>query len=663
MNRIHPERVLPSKARPDQSRALSLVLIGLLATLLLAALAASAPAWAQSLAPEAEARAERAHRSVEQERPSASEVAESVTAQVGSLRPRQAAALPVERRNFIDRALFAKMERDGVPHAGLAAEGEFVRRIYLDLVGRIPTLEEILQFESDGHPDKRSLLIDRLIGSDEFIERWSYYFEDLFRAGTRMGHGKNLFRYWIQEWLRLDRSYAEVVTELLTQGGKSSHSSPGALYFARDFVKAKDDPDEQDAHDLVNRADSIDEFTITYGKVLLGLNLGCISCHDGARHLEQVNLYLTGKTREDFFRQAAFFGRTRMIMNWENGFQANTEYTVDDVEPGYPTLSESIVRVPRTGGSNEPKFILDNESPIPGRMPRDELARMLTGHIQFARATTNRIWAELMGVGIVEPLDSFDLARYYPDASIPDSWSVQPSHPYLLDELARDFQKSGFSFRHLVRTITNSSAYQLSSRFEGEWKPEYARYYARRFVKMLSPVQLHDSLVTATAVPGKYKSGSEEVGMARQLLDPAHVGSEVSEFLRAFGQQSRDEFPSRTPGSSLQAMLMMNSEAVLDRVQSDGAGRVARMLDELESDRVVAATTWRVATGRAPAESDLESAVRRGVAEKLYLATLSRRPLEAELKVAVAALDKDPRQGLENLQWALLNKPEFVFNY
>ncbi|MXY71056.1 MAG: DUF1549 domain-containing protein [Acidobacteriia bacterium] len=633
------------------------------AALALAASLGAAPDAGQKLSPEAAARADQAHRTFEQPAPQASEIAESVTAQAGSLRPVAAAPSAVPRRNFIDEAIFAKIERDGVPHAGLAPDGEFLRRAYLDLVGRIPTLEEVLAFEADPNPNKRDRLIDELIDSEEFVERWAYYFEDLFRAGQRMGYGKNLFRFWVHEWLTLDRSYADVVTDLLTQGGKSSHTSPGALYFARDFVKAKDDPDEPDAHDLVNRADSIDEFTITYGKALLGLNLGCVSCHDGANHLEQVNLYLTGLTREDFFRQAAFFGKTRMIMNWENGFQANTEYTVDDVEPGYPTLSESIVRVPRTGGPNQPKFVLNGEPARPGALPRDELARLLTGHIQFARASVNRIWAELMGVGIVEPLDGFDLARYYPSDDIPDGWTVQPSHPYLLDDLAKDFQRSNFSLKHLVRTIAQSSAYQLSSRFDGQWKPEYGRYFARRYVKMLSPVQLHDSLVTATAVPGGYGSGDSQADMARQLLDPSYVGSEVAEFMRAFGQQSRDQFPARTPASSLQAMLMMNSQMVLDRVQSDGAGRVAEMLSDLERDNIVAAAGWRAATGASPQPSELQAAVHRGLTERLYLATLSRRPLEAELEVALAALRDDPAQGLENLQWALVNKPEFLFNY
>ncbi|MYA80064.1 MAG: DUF1549 domain-containing protein, partial [Acidobacteriia bacterium] len=200
-------------------------------------------------APEAAAKAARAHSSVEQPGPSASEVAEAVTSQAAGLRPAPASDAPVVRRNFIDEAIFSSMERAGVPHAGLASDGEFLRRACIDLIGRIPTLEEVLAFETDDAGDKRDRLIDRLIASDEFVERWSYYFEDLFRAGNRMGHGKNLFRFWTREWLTLDRSYADVVTDLLTQGGKSSHSSPGALYFARDFVKAKDDPDEPDAHD------------------------------------------------------------------------------------------------------------------------------------------------------------------------------------------------------------------------------------------------------------------------------------------------------------------------------------------------------------------------------------------------------------------------------
>ena len=616
----------------------------------------------QQLSPQARERMERAHQ-IPQGAP-ASEVAQELTRQAAEVRPGGAAVnTPVERRNFIDEHIFGRIERDGIPHAGPASDREFARRAYLDATGRIPPVDELLAFLEDTDPEKRDKLVDRLVDSEEFVERWSYYFEDLFRAGNRMGFGKNLFHYWIVEWLRLDRSYADVATDLLTQGGKSSHSSPGALYFARDFVKAKDDPEEPDALDLVNRADSIDEFTITYSKVLLGMNPGCISCHDGAGHLEKVNVFFSRKTREEFFQQASFFGRTRMVMNWENGFQANSEYTVDDVEPGYPTTGESIVRVPRRGGSNEPRFILTGEAARPEAMPRDELARLLTGHIQFSRAITNRIWAELMGFGIVEPLDDFDLARYYPDQELPEGWSMQASNPQLLDAMALDFQSHDYSFKHLVRTIMKSNAYWLSSKFDGEWKPAYANYYPRKFVRMLSAAELHDSIVTATARPGSYKSGVDDVATAMALLDPAHVNREVKEFLRAFGQQSRDSLPAKTARSSLQAMLMMNSQVVLDRVKAEGNSRVDQLLGRLEDDRIVIEQSFRTAIGREPSAAERERVLDRGLVEKIYLATLSRRPLPAEMDIALSALHENRKPGMENLQWALLNKPEFLFNY
>ena len=151
--------------------------------------------------------------------------------------------------------------------------------------------------------------------------------------------------------------------------------------------------------------------------------------------------------------------------------------------------------------------------------------------------------------------------------------------------------------------------------------------------------------------------------MAMQLLDPAHVNREVSEFLRAFGQQSRDNLPAKTQRSSLQAMLMINSQVVLDRVKAKGNSRVDQLLDRLADDRLVIEQSFRMAAGRDPEPGEVERVLDRGLVEKIYLATLSRRPLPAETDIALSALNKDRKRGLENLQWALLNKPEFLFNY
>jgi hypothetical protein len=158
-------------------------------------------------------------------------------------------------------------------------------------------------------------------------------------------------------------------------------------------------------------------------------------------------------------------------------------FIVDDLGRGYDTKSQSMLRIERSGGPSQPKFMLTDELPRAGAEPREELARLLTRHPQFARATVNLYWSKLMGVGIVEPADEFDLARQDPK-HVPAGWEIQPSHPELLDALAADFRKNGYSLHSLFRVICNSSSYQLSSRFPGEWSERYTRYYARKYARM-----------------------------------------------------------------------------------------------------------------------------------------------------------------------------------
>ncbi len=603
-----------------------------------AALLLAVAACAQDPAMHRQDRVDEAHRGMFQPPEDKKKAAGKITAEVRRALPAAVRRQPrMPRRNYIDEHIFSRAERDSIPHAPLAGDEEYARRAWLDATGRIPPIEELEAFLVSRDADKREKLVDRLLASEHFIDRWTYYFEDLFRAGQRMGVGLNLFHYWLREWLTLDRPYNEVVTDLLSGGGKTSFSVPGGLYFARDFVKAKDDPEAPDAQDIVNIPDTVDEFTITYAKVFLGVNLACISCHDGRNHLEKVNLFLAGKTREQFFQQAGFFGRTRQIMNWENGSQANTEYTVDDVSPGYDTRAESIVRIPRSGGSGAPRFLLTAEAPRPGLHDRDELARILTGHIQFARAFTNRIWAELMGFGIVEPVDDFDLVRYDPKKPPPKPWTVQPSNPALLDAMAEDFRASNYSFRRFLRRVMTSSAYQLSSRFPGEWREEYTPYYARKYVRMLSAAELHDAIALATERPGSFPSGAEKVPMVQQMPEPKRAAGDVQGFLKVFGQSNRDEMPKKTPPSSLQAMLLMQSRLVTARVLAADGSRVERLLKEVPDD------------GK--------------LVERLYLATISRAPSAAERAVGLKTLAASRRRGAENLQWALINSPEFVFNY
>jgi hypothetical protein len=261
------------------------------------------------------------------------------------------------------------------------------------------------------------------------------------------------------------------------------------MYYARDFVKAKDDPEEKDAHDLVFQPDTVDEFTITYSKVFLGLNLACISCHDGARASGESELiYWRAGNAEEFFGQAAF-SLARRGRLCKPGERLPGEYRVHRGRPAGSddnTKVTSIVRVPKHGGNGAPRFILDGSAPKAGSNLRDELARMVTGSRQFSRAFTNRIFAEFMGFGLCETVDEFDLAWSDPKQPATSAVDNSADNPELLEAMAKDFEANHYSFKHFVKTLMLSSAYQLSSRFEGEWKPEYASYYARKYVRMLS---------------------------------------------------------------------------------------------------------------------------------------------------------------------------------
>ena len=246
--------------------------------------------------------------------------------EAGSLTHRVTSALPkpqsntvkAVRRNFIDKFLFDRMEREAIPYAPMATDREFLRRVRLDLTGRIPTTTELREFLADTSAGKRARLIDKLIGSDEFVDKWAYYFMDVLRANGKMGRAHTLFHYVVKESLAADRPYDDLVRSIIAASGKSNYVVAAANPIVREHVEGK--PGEAEHGDdlrKIQQLDTHDELTILYGKVFLGVNLSCISCHDGAAHLEKVNVYLASKKRSDFFQQSAFLGRTRYIPHVE----------------------------------------------------------------------------------------------------------------------------------------------------------------------------------------------------------------------------------------------------------------------------------------------------------------------------------------------------------
>ncbi len=562
----------------------------------------------------------------------------------GTLTHRVAGSLPgpntlpgrMPRANFIDSHIFGKMERDAIPHAGLTSDAEFYRRIHLDLTGRIPDPGQVREFLADRSPDKRSRSIDKLIASEAFIDKWSYFFMDLFRANGKMGRGYLLLHYWMKENLASDRPYDDVVRSLITASAKSNSVVAASNLIVREHVEGKPgQADNGDDLSKVHQLDTHDEISILYGKVFLGLNLACISCHDGRGHLEKVNVWLSRRKRSEFYQQAAFLGRMRYVPHVEDTKAVMGHFLVDDLAKGYDTKGASMLRVPRFGGPNNPAFILTGQAAPPEGEPREQLARMLTAHPQFARATVNLFWAKLMGFGIVEPYDEFDLARQDPK-DLPAGWTLQPTHPELLDALAADFRAHNHSLKRLLTLVAKSNAYQLSARFPGEWKERYTPYYARKFVRMLGAEELHDSIALATGRPGSFKQGGATMGMSMQLSVPQGSG-DLKSFMAAFGQSNRSNPPRPPSPSPLQPLLLMRSSVVNDRVLAQKDSRVQRLLDSYPDN------------GR--------------VADEMFLSTLSRLPSPGEKEFAVSTLNKDRVEGAQNLQWALLNLVEFLYNY
>lgn len=561
-----------------------------------------------------------------------------LTREVTAKLPQLGSDRKIIRRNLIDEHLFGAMARDSVPHAPLTNDYEFCRRAYLDLTGRIPTPEQLNAFVESKAANKRDTLIDELIDSSAWVENWGYWYGDLVRAcANRIGNpALKHFDAWLRQSFREDKPYDRLVTEMLTASAPNTNWMPDASpsgFLTRWHITGVTMYDD-------NYEDTADEIIVNSARIFLGVNYQCISCHGGKGFLEKVSLDLVAKKRSDFWAMGAFFGKTRVRV-----IPFQDRYTVTEDGTGYDTRAASQVRLQREGAKIEPTFILTGEKADPAKPLRPQFARMLTTHPQFARATVNLIWKQFFGLGIVDPVDSFDLARQDPKATLPAPWTCQPTNDDLLNALAADFAKHRFSLKHLMRTIARSSAYQLSSRFDAEWKESYTPYFARHYVRQLTAEQIHDAISQATQVFGNYKrrDWTYETPIApvrfwTEAGSPEEIGNgEAKGFLRTFGQANREQFDRQPGGSILQAMMLMNSPFVTKRVLAENNS----LTDQLVKS----------------AKTSTE------IVEELYLATLSRHPLPQETRLAVSWIEKDRKQGTEDLHWSLLNKLDFVFNY
>ncbi len=537
--------------------------------------------------------------------------------------------------NFIDTEIFGKMRADGIVPTSIAGDEEFLRRVTLDLTGQIPDTATVQSFLGDSSPNKRAAKIDQLLASDAFVDRWTMWFGDLVQnvqvsSNSREYYlGRNAYYNFIRDSLRNAKPYDQMVRELISGKG-DSFANGAANYWVRQMQP--NGPIQ----------DTYDNLASHSGEKFLGMPLLCLSCHNGLAHLELVNTYLKSKSRYDFWAEAAFFARTRsQRVPYSDPNNPNANLSKFDIQDSLPngqyqlntTSGNKSPRVPVNGQSTvPPAFLLTGESPRSGEPWRDALGRILTANPQFARATVNYLWKEMFAMGIVEPVNNFDLSKL----------EVQPTHPNLLTSLANEFVADRYDLRAILKTTAMSNAYQLSTQYtSGNWSEAWTPYFARHLAHRLPAEALLDAIARATNVPVTFNvNGIGPVTAAMKLPDTIEGGRNVyGRFLDEFGRGDRDDTLRSNDTSIAQALSLMNDQTVI-------VNRIRR-------------TTQNSAVAKALASTSDPSSI----ADQLYLATLSRHPSATERQQAIAYLTSGTLvQRAEDLQWVLLNSLEFLFD-
>lgn len=602
---------------------------------------------------------------------------------------RIAVALPASTCSGIDDCIEATADAAGIPFAAPASDEEFLRRARLDLTGRIPTPDEVVAFLSDTSADKRTKLVDRLLETPEWADRWTMYFADLYQNTykTAMFHrynqGRDAFHLFLLESMRQNKPYDQLVREMLaaegpTDGRDHPESYADLQVFLRRYRDYKANPVRASPVSYVAggftrggpREDTYDSLASMVSRHFLGISvMECVLCHDGEGHLDSLSVWGTRALRLEGWNMAAFFSRMSgpnklrrsLRPKKKNGQSYGIQYyIVRDLPEGTQGEDEEtgFYRAQSQGGNRPDRT--HHEPYVDARYPfesgavlgsdlrlREQIGIHVTSDPQFARAAVNYIWAEFFSRGIVEPADEFDPDRLVASDALPAGWDVQPSHPALLDWLGEGFRDSGFDLKWLMRQITTSQTYQLSSRYDGLYSPSYDQYFVRHAVSPLTAEQIHDAIIVATGVPAKYKVSQffPDVGYAMQLTDVQNMpkirneseDSKAQQLLDAFNRGNRDDVSRSRSVSPLQALNLMNNPLILGRISREQPRGTLQAALALPDD---------------------------GLVRHLYLSILNRFPTEAEFLVATASLQGGDRADMASkLMWALFNKADFFFNY
>ncbi len=531
-------------------------------------------------------------------------VAPKLPATTGAL----ALALTIDRE--IDKALAGA----GIPASPLAGDSEFLRRIYLDLTGRIPPRDRVVAFLASDDPYKRAKLIDELLASPEYGRHFGRIWADLL-VKRDFDSNKNLktapYVAWMAEQFNKNRPWDRVVTDMVTATGKEGEAPPTF------FVSANMDNKQPSPAKLVGAT----------GNLFMGIQVQCAECH--------VHPFTAKWQMKDFWGMAAFFGHVRaeraLGKNNKKGIGPATIREVESLPamgkknnatkailPGLTIAVPDPTDPRKTLRKVTGKFWESNKALPTGKAPyRPHLAKWLVSseNRYFAPATVNRWWAHFFARGLVNPIEDMHAEN-------------KASPPALLQALAEGFAGSGHDLQFLIRAIANSRAYQRTSRPLPENKAD-EKLYSHAPVKVMSAHQLLDSLAVATSSRIQAPTGKMGKGLAKAgAKSPAGTGG--NPLVRFFDAREYDDDPTEFAYGIPQLLRLMNSN--LTGASDVVAARLARSGD------------------------------RPKVVEEMFLIALARRPSPAEVARISAYLDRHsaPVKGYSGAFWALLNSAEFI---
>ena len=556
----------------------------------------------------------------------------------------------------IDSHVFAKFAALRIEPSGLASDAEFLRRVFLDTIGILPTPVETRAFLADTSADKRSKLIDELLQRPEFADFWTLQFADLFQNRKERDHdvrgtkGVRQFHAWLRKQIAANRPWDQLCRDILTAEGTNT-DNPAVGY----FIVTIGEQNEAEKSEVV----------ASVAQAFLGTRIGCAQCH---------NHPLERYTQDDYFHFAGFFSRdrfdrkppeqgaTRLLTATGEGHnllreRERLQKELGTIEASLPNekdeaklaelkkkqdefprrfadldkrLAEQDARPvgvgqPRTGQFLAARPLDRSTTPIePGQNPRVVLAQWITSPSNefFSGSIVNRLWKHFFRTGLVEPVD--DLRATNP-----------PSNPALFKSLQTELVASGFNLRQVMRLILNSQTYQLTSATTPANATDsrfYSHYYARR----LPAEVLLDALSDVTAIPESF-AGYPLGARAIQLPDSGLS----SYFLSTFGRSDRVTACACERQGEItlpQLLQMQNGDAILAKISAPQS-RLAELIKSSTDDNVVI--------------------------EELFLSCLARRPAPAEVDAVRQSLTGDGtrEEKFRDLLWALLNSKEFAFNH